>query len=140
MIEFRSLRFLIVLLLLIEMSGWRSIMGEREHKPLPCTLFDRGSNGAVVEFSGVVESDGVHSVMIVPDSCTTVALNLKVDPSMKSASWWRHFRSVLSSGHPGTIDKRVSALFQGVIVRSADSTRLDIELHRISGIKVVPTR
>jgi hypothetical protein len=129
-----------IALLVVQISAWNNLMGEGEHKSVPCTLFDRGSSGAVVEFSGVVESDGVHSVIIVPEACPTVALNLLVDPSMKRTSWWKRFRSVLSSGHPGTVDKKVTALFQGVIVRSVNPSRLDIEVHRISEIKTLPRR
>src|SRR6185437_12400617 len=102
------------------------------------TLFDKGSNGGVVEFSGIVESDGVHSVIIIPESCPGVALNLKVEPRLKRTVWWKRFSSTLSSGHPGTVDKKVTALFQGVIVRSADPTGLNIELRRISDIRTLP--
>jgi len=140
MIVLRDCRILALIFLFVTslLSG-KAIMGQTEHKSIPCTLFDKGSNGAVVEFSGTVESDGVHSVIIIPESCPGIALNLKVESSLKRTSWWKRFSSTLSSGHPGTVDKRVTALFKGVVVRSADPRVLNIELRRISEISTLPS-
>jgi hypothetical protein len=140
MIMLRYFRILALMFLFVAplLSG-KTVKGQIEHKSIPCTLFDKGSNEAVVEFYGAVESDGVHSVIIIPESCPGIALNLKIEPGLKHTSWWKRFSSTLSSGHPGTVDKKITALFKGVIVRSADPRGLNIELRRISEIRTLPS-
>src|SRR5258707_13492249 len=91
----------VLLILTLQVFAPRKFVGEIENKSVPCALIDAGSNGTEVSFSANAESDGVHSVVIVPQGCPNLALNLKVDSTRAHEPWWKRFRAALSTGHPG---------------------------------------
>jgi hypothetical protein len=77
------------------------VVAESETRPVPCNVFNVGPTGSEITFPVKVESDGVHSLVIVPLECPNAVLNLQIDPSRAKANWWKEFRKSRVIGSSG---------------------------------------
>lgn len=73
--------------------------------------------GRTISFDAIVESDGIERTVLVDDqdqSCKGI-VPLGDSKNRQSVAAWKTLLDALTTGNPGTLDKRISGHFAGVL-------------------------
>ena len=71
-----------------------------------------------ISFDEIVESDGIERTVLIDEqdqSCDRGIVPLGDSKNRQSIAAWKTLRDALATGNPGTLDKRISGRFTGVL-------------------------
>ena len=95
------------------------------------------ATGEVVEFRGQVESDGIERTAIIPVGCRSLFLQFDIPASISKKAWSRDLDNAIYSGHPGTVDKEISADFTGHISLHTSLGTGTLHISHIAHVQVI---
>jgi hypothetical protein len=92
-------------------------------------------DGKIVSVFGQIESDGIERTVLTDSGCVNLGIAISAPAHFKGEA---EFTKALDTGHPGTLDKKITGTFVGKFVwKPREVPKRILELKEVRNLSIV---